>query len=130
MNPTLLLALDEYRSLLGHRVVISPAPGALGRHLGDSNSQHNVDKWGTVNAADIMPDCDLEFAYIIAQQTKKFSGIGIYPDWKPKPGLHLDVRPTRTVNNPATWGAVRDDEGKQVYVGADGALNKYVRSLK
>lgn len=50
-----------------------------------------------------------------------FTGVGLYPDWKPRPGMHLDVRPDRTPTNPATWAGIRNDEGYQVYVGINAA---------
>jgi len=50
--------------------------------------------------------------------TVGFIGIGVYPDWKPRPGLHLDMkrREGRGFGNPGTWSAFRNPEtGEQEY---------------
>lgn len=44
-----------------------------------------------------------------------FTGIGVYPDWKPFPGLHLDTRPGKL----AQWGAKKNSKGVQYYVGIE-----------
>lgn len=111
MSVRLLVLLDVFRYQWGRPCQVSPAPGALGRNQGrDARSQHNVDRWGEVRAADIMPaglhtredarraiDCAI---------TAGFTGIGIYPYWEPTPGLHLDVRTCECPGQPATWGRV------------------------
>jgi len=134
MNPLLLAKLDSWATLLeinidsNIHVMISPDSGALGRHLATSESQHNIDKWGMVNAADVMPyrklsdghstsltTGQLYEAYELAKQVG-FTGIGVYKDWTPFKGFHLDVRAGRTANNPALWSGLRVDN-EQVYRG-------------
>lgn len=111
MSTELLQKLDEFRHRLGVPVMISPASGSLGRYLGPTSlSQHNVDMWGEVRAADVMfSGVDLETAYQIAKDVG-FTGIGAYPDWNPKPGLHLDVRQAPL----ALWSGIKES-GQQVY---------------
>ena len=94
MSTELLQKLDEFRARLGVPVRISPHSRALGRNDGPlSFSQHNVDMWGEVRAADVMFEgVSLKRAYEVAKAVG-FSGIGAYPDWQPSAGLHLDVRP-------------------------------------
>ena len=54
MSIDLLEVLDDFRDIWGAPVMISPHADALGRHGGrDDLSQHNVDKWGEVRAADL-----------------------------------------------------------------------------
>lgn len=132
VHPALLLALDVLRDTLGSPVVISPAVGSLGRRLGGSRSLHNVDVHGMVLAADVL----LPMAWGVgdgfdaARNLRLFSGIGVYPFWKPRPGLHLDVRHLSAVNpskgatplRPATWGVVRGAGGRREYVSAAAAL--------
>ena len=68
-----------------------------------------------------------------ARNVRLFSGIGVYPFWKPRPGLHVDVRHLSAVNpskgatplRPATWGAVRGAGGRQEYVSAAAALARF-----
>lgn len=118
MDVDLLRALDAYRDALGAPLEISPATGALGRALGDGNaSQHNVARWGEVRAADVLvPEgMTLRQAYEIARGLELFSGIGVYPDWYPRPGLHLDTRRDRSPSDPALWAGRSTDKG-QVYV--------------
>ena len=129
MDPVLLRLLDNFRRHWGDPVLISPAPGALGRRIfrGEKGweSQHNVERWGVVRAADVMP---VGLSYGTARKAIDlatdlgFTGIGFYPHWSPAPGLHLDVRYDRVVGDPALWGAV-DINGKQVYVPIEQALS-------
>lgn len=98
----------------GGRAYISPVEGAMLRP-GDSG-QH-----GKGLAADIMVlGIDLGEAYKIARRIG-FHGIGLYPDWKPAPGIHLDMRSERTASNPATWSAFNVD-GNQAYFGINKVL--------
>ena len=119
MDPKLLQVMERFRVLWGAPVVISPAPGAIGRTDGDSF--HNYAKHKLVKAIDIMPTgmrtkADFARALECAKQAGA-TGIGIYPDWSPVPGVHLDVgvRKGRKVGNPATWAGVKQD-GVQIYV--------------
>ncbi len=119
MNNDLLVKLDEFRRRWGAPVEISNAQGALGRHGGESKSQHNVDRYGRVNAVDVFPKVDdgsggyryiqtaleRQRAYQIAQDVG-FTGIGLYTDTVPGNMLHLDVRSTEQV---ATWSRINDE---------------------
>lgn len=135
MHPALLFALDVLRETLGSRVVISPASGSLGRRLAGSSSLHNVDVFGMVYAADVLLPLSWGVAegFDAARNLRLFSGIGVYPFWKPRAGLHLDVRHLSAVNptkgatplKPATWGAVRGAGGRQEYVSAAAALARF-----
>lgn len=118
MSTDLLERLDAFRAAWGHPVQISPAPGALGRVAGAGEagnaSQHNVIRWGEVRAVDAFPTViedgrrrgatkgEMQLAVEIAR-TVGFRGIGVYPDTKPYPMMHLDVRPADRV---ATWSRI------------------------
>lgn len=123
MDADLLFGLDEFRHRLGRAVQISPAIGALGRP-GADDSMHNVAKWGSVRAADVIipgaTKADLPGFYQVAREMGVFGGIGVYPDWKPWPGLHLDTR-DRDPQQPATWAGLNDSSGKQFYTGVNQA---------
>lgn len=117
MSPELVRKLNSFAKRvagIGGRVYISPDTGALGRSLGFSDtSQHNVDRWGEVRAADVMlTGINLKDAYELARFVG-FTGIGAYPDWLPDQGMHLDVRQDRTAGNPATWSGAKIN-GQQV----------------
>jgi hypothetical protein len=113
LNINLLKKLDLFRERLGRSVIISPAAGALIRPAGSNESQHIIG-----NAADIMlpKGPDLKTAYDVAKAVG-FTGVGVYPDWKPYAGLHLDVRNGTFVS----WAGVKQN-GKQVYVSVDQVL--------
>lgn len=122
MDTELLLGMDRFRGLLGEKVIISPAEDSLGR-MSNKSSQHYPAP--LVKAADIMPEnVSLVRAYRVARQAG-FHGIGVYPDWGPHPGLHVDMRPDRTAADPALWsarteyGPEKDAQGrpkkKQIY---------------
>lgn len=132
MHPALLFALDVLRDALNAPVVISPAKGSLGRRMGMSTSLHNVQFHGQVYAADVLlpSSCGVDYGFYAARALRLFSGIGVYPLWKPRAGLHLDVRhlaarnPTKgaTPRHPATWGGVVGAGGRQEYISASAAL--------
>ena len=124
MNPKQLKALDRFRELMGSPVFISPVEGGIGRHGGDVNrSQHNVDKWGQVNATDVFPTVPANNAkgwkYITTQAERQlvlanarkagFTGIGLYTDTFPGNMLHGDVREDRTKADPALWSRVNHE---------------------
>lgn len=123
MDAGFLRALDEFRHRLGYRIMISPAPGSLGRVTGSTTSQHHVSH-GAVKAADIMPFKvirgqrmglaldELQRAFNIAVGVG-FTGIGVYPDWSPYPGMHVDLRADRAPGEPATWSRVKLADGSQ-----------------
>lgn len=99
----------------GSRVVVSPVPGAMLRWdkegEGEGKTEHRYGR-----AIDVMIDGPTTLAECrdIAKEVG-FSGIGVYPDWRPCKGCHLDIRPGRALGNPATWAGIKQD-GKQVYV--------------
>lgn len=130
MDQALLIGLDQLRRVWGYPIIISPALGALGREDGNPASQHFL-KNGVVRASDIMPTKDgkaldkrqLREFYKLARSLNVFSGLGVYPDWRPYAGLHLDTRTNRTPENPALWGGYRDNQGKQKLTGIEQVLN-------
>jgi hypothetical protein len=124
MDQDLLLSLDVFRGLWGAPVYISPHPLALGRHDREhGTSQHNIDRWRVVRAADIMPEgmtsVDAACRAVEIAEDAGMVGIGLYPHWSPRPGLHVDVRHS----GPARWGAVKRD-GVQIYTTLDSVLSQ------
>jgi len=125
MSKDLLLKLDAFREAWGAPVALSPAQGGIGRE-DNSNSQHNVSLWREVRAVDVMPEgmntaADRSRAVAIAKAVG-FTGIGIYPDWNPRAGLHLDVRKPETPGYVATWAGLKDHNGQQYYAAIEQGL--------
>lgn len=123
MDTEFLIMLDDFRREVGQPVYVSPAPGSLGRP-DDIGSQHLPNP--LLNAADLMSAAPLETLHSAALKIG-FTGIGLYPDWKPDHGIHLDTRTDRSPNNPATWSAFNSFDitlGRttQKYTGIDRAL--------
>jgi hypothetical protein len=115
MSPDALKLLDRVRGRHGSPILISPHRGALGRHLGASFSDHNVDRWGEVRVADVFPNMDQTPAaaqkFVDACFDVGVTALGVYPHWKNRHGqlqvgFHIGYRPERT-DNPATWGMIR-----------------------
>lgn len=115
MCPEVLELLNKVRAKHGAPINISPHRGALGRHLGASFSDHNIDRWKQVRVADVFPVMDQ--TPVAAQKFVDVclevgvTALGVYPHWKNKHGVqqvgfHLGYRPERT-DNPATWGMIR-----------------------
>ena len=128
MDPRLLVVLDICRAAWGAPFRISPVNGALGRRLGkDSTSQHNIERWGEVRAADVFPeglDNQLDAARMLGIARRSgVTGIGIYPNWRPSCGIHFDVRRDAKPGNPVTWGGVDSGSGQR-YVSWDAACDK------
>lgn len=141
MSVELLKKLDAFRDRLGYPVSISPAPGAIGRPIigqtdaaaesGAESSYHNYLMHGEIMALDVMPippggatPAERQRWVNIAREVG-FTGIGLYPDWKPRPGMHLDVRPVSALRAGqafASWSGVRDSSGNQVYTSIDAGL--------
>ena len=122
LSESFKLKLDAFREELGYPVHISPASGAIGRHAGKHTSRHNVDRYGVLEALDVMPEVIEPERWIAAAKKVGLTGIGFYPDWKPQPGIHIDDRGGRL----ATWGGVRNTpKSRQRYVSLRHALNKY-----
>jgi len=111
MSPRLLVMLDVLRHQWGKKIEISGAGGALGRNAKGSLTQHNVDKWGEVRAADIFPagvaTVDEAQAFWDLIKAVGFTGRGVYPDALPSVMFHVDVRVDRRPGQPSDWGALR-----------------------
>ncbi len=126
MDTRLLVLLDSLRHQWRQPIYISQHDDALGRRQGDSYSQHNIERWGEVRAADIIPrgirndDDANRFVYLATDVG--FTGIGVYPDWNQGVGLHLDTRIDAKPGSPAVWGAVNNEMGQQRYVTITEAL--------
>ena len=123
LDTDLIIKLDQFADYLQTRVIISPAPGAIGRiGTGAESSQHFPKPY--IYAIDVMsPGASLEDQYQAARAVG-FHGIGLYPNWKPYHGVHLDTRTDRDADNPAEWSSVRKAaNGRQVYTGVQAALS-------
>lgn len=128
MDTRLLVLIDVLRYRFDDTIEISSHPRAIGRHDGDSGSYHNIDKHEKVYAIDLLPKGTknktvfeevLDHAFDLG-----FTGIGAYPYWDPRPGIHVDTRPDRDPKDPATWGYIKEDnEVKSVSL--DEALEKF-----
>ena len=119
MSARLVTMLDVLRFKLGSPIAVSASEYALGRNLGRGKmSEHNVDHWGEVLAA----DCFISGVYNRAQAEAVvyeatgigFTGIGVYSDTHNNRGeeqvmFHLGVRPNELMGSPATWGRVNHD---------------------
>lgn len=130
MDPAVLVRLDVFRNMWNDSFMVSPHGRALGRLDNVSNtSDHNVEKRGRVQCVDGFPagmttQKDAEKAKELARQCG-FSSIGLYPHWRPSPGLHLGIRLGAGGRNPmAEWGAVRTPDGKQKFVSWEEALRQ------
>lgn len=119
MPADLLVKLDVLRTMWMKPIYVSGHQKAIGRRAGDSQSYHNIDRWGRVLAIDVQPDVvedrGAAHAFYLLARDIGFTGIGFYPHWNPTPGFHLDVRRERRPGDPATWGFVlRDGDNLQV----------------
>lgn len=135
MDKRLLVLLDTFRHQWERPVFISPHELAIGRPgWPNPNSDHFwSEPDGVVRAVDVIPtgmDSRLaaEYAIRIAEDVG-FTSLGLYPHWRPSPGLHLGTRVSNWPGKPATWGATRlgpdgkpDPTAKQVYCSLEKAM--------
>ena len=111
MNPLLIYSLDALRKFSGRIIVVNN-----GYREGD-DGEH-----GKGNAADVViMGLSLLDQFLLAEKTRLFTGIGIYPFWN-RPGLHLDVRELQPNEHGARWGR----NAAEIYVPLNG---KFIRSL-
>jgi uncharacterized protein YcbK (DUF882 family) len=111
IDPLLVYSLDALRDFVKRPIRINSAyrPGDDGQH-------------GLGKAADIViAGLGCMDAFFVAERTRLFTGIGVYPFWH-LPGIHVDVRELRPNEHGARWG--RNKEG--VYVNLDW---KFVKSF-
>lgn len=114
MNPLLIYSLDRLREIVGRPVVLNKEGGTY--REGDEG-QH-----GKGNAVDcVILGLHVIDQFLIAEKTRLFSGIGIYPWWN-RPGLHLDVRELQPHEPAARWGR----NSANIYVKLDA---KFIRSI-
>lgn len=107
LDPLLIYSLDALRAAAGKSIRINCdfRPGDPGQH-------------GLGKAADIViSGFSVVDQFLIAEKTRLFSGIGIYPYWN-SPGIHVDIRTLKPHEPGARWA--RNEKG--VYVPLDWAF--------
>lgn len=122
---------DTAATLLSAGIIMKPSPasGAIGRKTGDTKSQHYVNN-NEVKAIDVMfskngkrlSNIELTQVFYTIKSLNFFSGLGVYPEWQPLNGMHLDMRYSSSAENPALWGAVKDVDNEQTYVSIQSVL--------
>jgi len=106
MSLYLVKQLDELRDFIGYPIYI--LYGSQGKH--SKKSYHYTDPCKAVDC--YCKDLSLLDFYFAAERFN-FGGIGIYPYWKPYPGLHLDIRGAdQEFFAGARWGRIRIKKGK------------------
>lgn len=119
LDSNVVLELDALRGMVG-RIMVSPAPGAVARF--QPGSQHDMTNGRLSLAIDIMPlDVSLADFYKAAQTRVRIGGVGLYPDWLPHPGAHIDLRDRKPDGSQATWSGLKI-AGVQQYRGIQEAL--------
>lgn len=118
LHPSLPPMLDKLREKCGHPILISQAEGAVGRTTG--KGYHNYVLHGSVMAVDLMPYKEdvngvpqplkaWELGlFLDAAEGLGFGGIGIYPKWRPYPGVHLDIGPANR-----RWSGLGGDSSQE-----------------
>lgn len=117
----IIIALDEYRHILGKPVVPSPVAGALARVEGKDKGSRHYAVNRLSDAVDVFPQCNIADAWRVAVQSGLFGGVGFYLDTKPSPMLHFDLRDV-----PAWWCRV---QGKYIYPANAGDRERFFRAL-
>lgn len=91
--PLLVYALDTLREFAGRPIIVNSS-----YREGDDGTH------GRGEAADIViTGHNVLDQFLLAERTRLFAGIGVYPYWN-RPGLHLDVRRLKPHQHGARWG--------------------------
>lgn len=101
LDPLLIYSLDALRVAAGKPIIVNNdyRAGDPGQH-------------GLGRAADIViVGLSVVDQFLIAEKTRLFSGIGIYPHWN-RPGIHVDIRTLQPHEPGARWA--RDIAGNYV----------------
>lgn len=101
LDPLLIYNLDALRVAAGKPIIINNdyRAGDPGQH-------------GLGRAADIViVGLSVVDQFLIAEKTRLFAGIGIYPHWN-RPGIHVDIRTLQPHEPGARWA--RDIAGNYV----------------
>ena len=54
--------------------------------------------------------------YLQILSLPQWGGLGIYPDWRPYPGFHIDTRGPEHQSWRASWIGFKEDDGRQRYL--------------
>jgi len=101
LDPLLIYSIDALRDAAGRSIKINSdyRPGDPGQH-------------GLGRAVDIViSGLHVVDQFLLAEKTRLFSGIGIYPHWN-RPGIHVDIRTLQPHEPGARWA--RDIAGNYV----------------
>lgn len=121
LDAGVVFALQKLRDKIG-RIIISPI-GAQAIARERPGSWHDVTGGKLSKAIDIMPiDATLETLYEAAKTIPEIGGIGLYPDWDPYPGAHIDLRERKPGGGLATWSRFKLADGSTVDRGINEAL--------
>ncbi len=90
MNHFLVMSLEDLRKITGHPVVIHEN-GAYSFKGHSDNSFHYLGQGVDFHFQDWGLPVREQMRIILG--TGKFGGVGFYPEWKPVPGFHVDIRP-------------------------------------
>lgn len=90
MNHFLVMSLDELRGIFGWPIIIHENGG----YSFKGHSENSFHYEGKATDFHVHPDCKLSSRQQmqVILSTGKFGGVGFYPEWKPVPGFHVDVR--------------------------------------
>lgn len=121
LDAGVVFALQKLRDRIG-RIIISPVGSeAIARKK--PGTWHDVTGGKLSKAIDIMPiDSSLEELYQAVKTIPEIGGVGVYPDWLPYPGAHIDLRARKPGGGLATWSGIKLADGSQVYRGIDEAF--------
>lgn len=104
MEPLLIHCLDRLREIVKQPIIVHSS-----YRVGDTGTH------GRGEAVDIhIKGLNVVEQFLIAEKTRLFSGIGVYPFWN-NPGLHLDVRELKAHEIGKRWA--RNARG--IYVALD-----------
>jgi uncharacterized protein YcbK (DUF882 family) len=112
MSDLLIYSLDALRNFVNKPITVN-----------SSYRANDAGTHGRGEAVDIViKGLDVLDQFLIAERTRLFSGIGVYPFWN-RPGIHVDVRSLKANEHGARWA--RDRAGFYV------ALNsKFLNNIK
>ena len=118
LDSRVVFAADQLRERLGTKLLVSPVAGAITRDYEPGSRHQAVGRLS--DALDcFVPGSSLTEVYEAALRISLIGGVGLYPDWLPYHGIHIDTRPRSDADRCATWMAV--GHHPQIYGAVDWA---------
>jgi uncharacterized protein YcbK (DUF882 family) len=115
VDSRVIYALDELRKQLGKPIIISPVKGSVARFDDGSKTSQHYAVGRKSTAVDVLfPESSLHDVFVTASTITVIGGIGLYPDWNPHHGAHIDTRQRKPNGGVYNWMGIDTENGQKL----------------